>query len=371
MVMTGVAMQLARVCGGGGRPHLPVSQVPLQSSILDKSPRLILSRKNSQPTLNLETDFSSLLLSSKEPGYRLFPINTPNRGVGGAYFIKQGDRPAGVFKPYDEEAVPDEDQEKEIVVGKEIKPGLLYGEGYLKEVAAYLLDRDGFLGVPTTTLFRVGEEAGSATPKVGSLQQYVSHTCTAEDIGWNTFPVDEVQKIGILDCRLLNTDRHLGNILVVKDTHPLRLVPIDHGLCLPSSLSGGYFEWLSFPQAKQPFSQRMLDYIENLNVEADIQMLQKRLPLLRKECLDTLRICSMFVQKAAKSGLNLHQIGCLMSRYHDIDEPSMLENIYLKTYNKVNHRHAGPDIAANETALWNLLSEEMDLALYNYCNCKK
>eukprot|EP00948_MAST-09A_sp_MAST-9A-sp1_P002395 g2395.t1 len=59
--------------------------------------------------------------------------------------------------------------------------------------------------------------------KVGSLQLYVPHECSAEDVGRsvnNLFPEHEVHKIGILDLHLLNLDRHEGNILVHTSSRP-------------------------------------------------------------------------------------------------------------------------------------------------------
>jgi len=378
MVLQGMAMKFARVSLSTNlrtsfsssllSSHVPIHDRPLSTA----------HQKSTSPSLHEE-------LHSPHPYQQrcfLFPINTPNKGVGGAYFIKDGDKPAAVFKPLDEEAVPDEEETHDVSLGKEIKPGLLYGEGYLKEIAAYLLDRQHFHGVPTTVLFGVKnpviQDTETVGPKFGSLQQYVSHSCTADEVGWSSFPVDEVHKIGILDCRVLNNDRHLGNILVVKEkSSPFslrsscRLVPIDHGLCLPSSLSGGYFEWLSFPQSKQPFSKPMLEYIESTDVDADIQMLEKRLPLLRRECLDTLKICTMFLQRGAKAGLNLFEIGCLMSRYENMDEPCVLETLCDNVNQVMKEMEEGvPDAAASRVEYWEVLAAEMDTVLYNFCNNK-
>ena len=69
------------------------------------------------------------------------------------------------------------------------------------------------------------------------------------------FSYSEVHKIAILDMRIVNTDRHDANILVQKILHKCapeesaargeeektgrveyRLIPIDHGMCLPDSL---------------------------------------------------------------------------------------------------------------------------------------
>ena len=70
----------------------------------------------------------------------------------------------------------------------------------------------------------------------------------------------DVHRIGILDLRLFNTDRHAGNMLVrevptAKKTSAdtwldsqLELIPIDHGFCLPEALEPPYLEWLHWPQ---------------------------------------------------------------------------------------------------------------------------
>lgn len=47
-----------------------------------------------------------------------------------------------------------------------------------------------------------------------------------------------------------------------------KLIPIDHGYTLPSTISGLsdlWFEWLKWPQAKIPFGEEELQYIERLN----------------------------------------------------------------------------------------------------------
>jgi hypothetical protein len=74
--------------------------------------------------------------------------------------------------------------------------------------------------------------------KIGSLQMFVENHGSCEDIGPRDFPVQEVQKIAVLDIRLANADRHAGNVLACRDGEDdLKLVPIDHGYCLPEKVS--------------------------------------------------------------------------------------------------------------------------------------
>lgn len=102
--------------------------------------------------------------------------------------------------------------------------------------------------------------------------------------------VRDVQRIGILDLRLFNTDRHAGNMLVRRrapssqqrmdgasllDMQQYELVPIDHGFALPEALEPPYFEWQHWPQAMLPFGREELEYIAGLDAKADIEMLRK------------------------------------------------------------------------------------------------
>ena len=66
----------------------------------------------------------------------------------------------------------------------------------------------------------------------------------------------------MLDIRLANADRHAGNILVCRDDQGrgMSLVPIDHGYCLPESVSSislsiarREFHFLLFNQKKFHF----------------------------------------------------------------------------------------------------------------------
>lgn len=100
----------------------------------------------------------------------------------------------------------------------------------------------------------------------GLLQEYVFHDCDTSEMGASRFAARDVHRIGILDIRIWNTDRHAGNILVRRqresstglsglaklDSGQLELVPIDHGFCLPESLEPPYFEWLHWPQVRRP-----------------------------------------------------------------------------------------------------------------------
>jgi hypothetical protein len=65
----------------------------------------------------------------------------------------------------------------------------------------------------------------------------------------------------VLDIRLCNTDRHGGNILYrYKETktgdEKIKLLPIDHGYTIPSTLGEAFFAWLTWPQANKKFDSK-------------------------------------------------------------------------------------------------------------------
>jgi hypothetical protein len=139
--------------------------------------------------------------------------------------------------------------------GEGLKKGTRVGQGAFREVAAYVLDHPisgrrklfgdvkGFAGVPPTLMVKCLHKGfnhpGDLIAKIGSMQMFVKNNGSCEDIGPGAFPVKEVHKITVLDIRLANADRHAGNILISTEEEDDQsvLIPIDHGYCLPTSVS--------------------------------------------------------------------------------------------------------------------------------------
>ncbi|KAK7309916.1 hypothetical protein RJT34_07043 [Clitoria ternatea] len=285
-------------------------------------------------------------------------------GLGGAYYFRnsKGDSVA-IVKPTDEE--PFAPNNPKGFVGKALgQPGLKrsvrVGETGFREVAAYLLDYDHFANVPPTALVKIthsvfnvndGVNGGNnlwrkgMVSKIASFQQFIPHDFDASDHGTSSFPVASVHRIGILDIRILNTDRHAGNLLVRKldgigSFGQVELIPIDHGLCLPETLEDPYFEWIHWPQASIPFSEDELAYIEDLDPYRDCEMLRMELPMIREACLRVLVLCTIFLKEAAAYGLCLAEIGEMMTREFRSgeEEPSELEVVCLEARKMVAER---------------------------------
>jgi len=314
-------------------------------------------------------------------------------GEGGTYFMKnKRGRRIAVFKPCDEQPHCENNpksKDSELLLPQAFQ-GIKMDEGPKNEVAAFLLDRRHFADVPLTVLVECthfvfsrkkerassGSDAGRRSSpkkaehkeersgggasepkvfqtKVGSLQRYIEFEVQSWDMGASRFATREVHRIGILDLRLLNLDRHGGNILVVRQglNKPKRrsgddffseeededdrcsgssnyhLVPIDHAFSLPSSLNGTdlWFEWMNWSQATQPFSEESLHFIEEIKLEDDISQL---LSLgIRKECIQTMILTTELLKAAAlKLKMNLRQIARLICR-DGPNKPSLLEKL--------------------------------------------
>jgi hypothetical protein len=246
-------------------------------------------------------------------------------GLGGTYFLRDGaDRIVGVFKPEDEEAyAPNNPRGLPGRMGsRSVRSGLLSGEANVREVAAYLLDRDPlteeqFANVPATVRVEVAHSTFGARPKIGSLQEFKLHDEEAGDVSSSLFTVEGAHRIAIMDIRMLNRDRNDENLLVKKNSssRQMELIPIDHGCSLPDSLEVDWHDWawLSWPQTKQPFSEQEKAYIARLDAEHDATLLKGELNI-RWQCLLVLRVATRFLQKGAAADLSLYDIASMMSR---------------------------------------------------------
>ncbi|KAK1397412.1 1-phosphatidylinositol 4-kinase [Heracleum sosnowskyi] len=283
-------------------------------------------------------------------GFNIEPVSS---GLGGAYFVHaRNGVTIAVVKPIDEEPLAFNNPKGfagRMLGQPGMKPSIRVGETGIRELAAYLLDHDGFAGVPPTALVKISHvkfhvnnsESAVAAPssppcKIASLQRFVAHDSDAGDLGPSGFSVSSVHRIGILDVRILNLDRHSGNLLVRHGQEgyavgAAELIPIDHGLCLPEALDDPYFEWLHWPQASIPFSESEVEYISNLDPLKDAEILRTRIPSIRESSLRVLVICTMFLKCATSAGFCLAEIGEMMTRElrGGKDSMSVLENLCL------------------------------------------
>ncbi|XP_057417719.1 phosphatidylinositol 4-kinase gamma 4 [Lotus japonicus] len=276
------------------------------------------------------------------------PIRS-SEGTGGTYFMQDstGQEHVSVFKPMDEEpmAVNNPRGLPSSADGEGLKRGTRVGEGALREVAAYVLDHPrngprlvsgeemGFSGVPPTVMVQCLHQefyhpnGSSKHVKIGSLQKFMNNDGNCEDIGPGAFPVEEVHKITVLDIRMANADRHSGNILIRKEADGnIKLIPIDHGYCLPTKFEDCTFDWLYWPQACEPYSPETVDYINSLDAEKDIELLKYYGWDIPLQCARTLRVSTMLLKKGVARGLSPYAIGTIMCR-ENLNKESEIEEI--------------------------------------------
>ncbi|XP_015954973.1 phosphatidylinositol 4-kinase gamma 4-like [Arachis duranensis] len=315
--------------------------------------------------------------------------NSPIRsleGTGGTYLMQDstGHQYVSVFKPMDEEpmAVNNPRGLPCSSNNEGLKRGTKVGEGALREVAAYILDHPrngsrlmtgeaiGFAGVPPTVIVQClhkefhhpnGFACSLKHVKIGSLQKFMTNDGNCEDIGPRAFPVEEVHKITVLDIRLANTDRHAGNILIRKEADgQIKLIPIDHGYCLPAKFEDCTFDWLYWPQARQPYSPDAIEYINSLDAEKDIELLKYYGWDMPIEYARTLRISTMLLKKGVQRGLTPFDIGSIMCR-ENLNKESVIEETIRQAQDSLL---PGMD----ESAFLKTISEIMDSRLEKLAN---
>lgn len=201
----------------------------------------------------LASSYISQLVAEIQHGLSLgLAPNLTMDGTGGTYFLKNAYKNIrAVYKPLDEEAFAPNNPRGHIgKLGQSgFRTGVLSGEAGYREVAAFLLDYHNFSSVPNTTLVECQHENflnehDKPNAKIGSLQEFIKSQGPVEDFSSSLFTKAEIQKIAILDIRILNMDRNEANILVLDNFH---LVPIDHGLSIPDCLDISEYDlcWMS------------------------------------------------------------------------------------------------------------------------------
>lgn len=246
-------------------------------------------------------------------------------GTGGTYILKDPfGAPVGVFKPLCEEPyAPYNPRGLSGPLGSPtLRPGLVSGSAGYREVCASLLEPSL---VPECILVdSLHKEYSGHAVSTGSFSVYKANIGCAEDFSESKFSKEQVQRVGLLDLRILNMDRNVTNLLVSSE---FALIPIDHGLSAPECLQieADDLCWMKWPQAKEPFTSKCIELAEALEPLNGIFLLSERLGL-SDESLKNLRMVGELVKKAARRGLTLFDLGTLVYRKSG-QQPSVLETI--------------------------------------------
>ena len=74
------------------------------------------------------------------------------------------------------------------------------------------------------------------------------------------------------------------------------------------------FEWLYWPQSREPFSGEAVEYVRCLDAEEDIAILRFHGWEVSRECARTLRVATMLLKKGVERGLTAFHIGSILCR---------------------------------------------------------
>jgi hypothetical protein len=99
-----------------------------------------------------------------------------------------------------------------------------------------------------------------------------------------------------------------------------------HFCCFSLQFEECTFDWLYWPQAKEPYSPETIDYIRSLDAEEDIELLKFHGWKIKRECARTLQISTMLLKKGAERGLTPFAIGSIMCR-ETLKRESVIEQI--------------------------------------------
>ncbi len=248
-----------------------------------------------------------------------------------------------VFKPADEVRGMPNSRVVNAIMGKD---GVPPENEIPNEVIVSSLRQLSLRAIQTTLTgpFHVkGGEKEVVTSKTGALLPFVAGAADFNNVPedqldriTHRIPLGTVQDLAITDLSFCNADRNTGNILYSFETGMIHF--IDNALVLPAGfIAGGFFTWMTWPQALQPFSQESLRKIRAMNFEQDLQKIQATYPDYPAGNLETMRIAYYLLKQGAEAGLSPFEIGWLM-----MDQPSVMATIYqtAKTNNKTDPQAA-------------------------------
>ncbi len=365
-----------------------------QSGLTIPSDLRTLIKTLSQAFTALELSTSASL--SKTQKDRVAPARTTG-GISGSYFLKgvksqsealklTSNAPSLlIFKPELEEIygpenphtcysfpLPKLDGERRTITqnlraplgSRSFRLGNPSGEASKKEHVAYLLDHDHFSGVPLTLSVEVPNNPlfvqGTAT-KTGSVQVFQPG---CKELGQLTVDQQKMvnpqnlKRIGILDIRLGNNDRHQGNILAREiDSGADKiydLIPIDHGLTLPDSLNEMHLDWTVLPASRISFDEEELAYIAKLDPDKDTAIL--RAQGIREPCILPMVARTIVLQEGAKVGLNLFDIASI---FQEKGKVCKFANMYKKAEEAVEAKGTSfkEEFTRNAAELVNILAQ--------------
>lgn len=209
----------------------------------------------------------------------------------------QKEKKVGLFKPLNDQPSP--------------FPSIHHHSVAQRQLGGYLISRkNGSVNdVPLSTLSVKKDE-------LGSLQTFRKSRGELKDLPSKErihIPTDTLQFAAVFRGRLFDLDGHFGNLLWKKKRGEIQLTHIDLDYILPSfsrdmQLPQLKIAWMFLPQMDEPFHPKVLEYLSELNVESEIEDLE-RLPVeIPPESLKLLEATTKTFQLGAQLGLTPGEI---------------------------------------------------------------
>lgn len=235
-------------------------------------------------------------------------------GTSGTWLLYGNQQdPIGVFKPSSQEPGSEKNPKNRSQNKIKERTGIPADQGYMREILAYKLDED-FAKIPCTHKMTIESKKNENNPydegDVGSFQKFIKDAKSLSSLKPQERRLllrEDIQRMALQDLRMLNADRHLGNVLVDENN---RLIPIDHGLCFPGNARRLVFGWMTLSQSRWPLSPEDLKYIKDINLDEDRALMKKK--YLSNDAIERALLATMLLKKGAEAGLSPYQIGQIM-----------------------------------------------------------
>ena len=212
-----------------------------------------------------------------------------------------------------------------------------------REILAYAVS-DFFDGdVPAVQSLFCSEGGFSLHHFVDSATDLTVHQ-SSSDVG-SGYDVDSVQRMGVMDILLGNTDRNPGNLMVLKTSSGRsKLIPIDHAQVLQRDKDKISPEnivepvWMAFKESREPLSKKIKEQIMDFHEESLAKSAHaKGITLhLRSEELAMMKTNLQLVKDAITDhpDISLRELGELYYFGNSLEQVSSVEDTTLDTQPK-------------------------------------
>jgi hypothetical protein len=221
----------------------------------------------------------------------------PDEGSSTSQPPKREETKTFIFKPFDTEervsGYPKGGSAAREVMGKAVGDQLQAAMGL-----NFAVPETAVITVDNSKLADEHGEVGAAGPRVGSVQHFaksdgqLGKMLHKDPTLGAKIPDDEVQKMAVLDLVQLNLDRHAGNFMVGDAGGQPRLLPIDHGLVLPSrdglrarrfKLGAPHNALGEMPAANKKMAPELVEKIKQIDPDEVVAGMKRAFAALQKQ----------------------------------------------------------------------------------------